>query len=72
MLKQDLILQILKIYRLPKGKKKNVIGLMKDELSGHIMKEFLGLRSKTYSYLKTTMRIVKCKRHKNGVIKRKF
>ena len=37
---------------LPKGKYKKVIGQMKDELSGQIMKEFVGLRVKTYSYLK--------------------
>ena len=37
---------------LPKGKNKNVIGLMKDELRGQIMKEFVGLTAKTYSYLK--------------------
>ena len=34
-----------------KGKNENVIGLMKDELGGKIMKEFGSLRAKTYSYL---------------------
>ena len=34
-----------------KGKKKKVIGLMKDELGGKIIKEFVGLKAKTYSYL---------------------
>ena len=32
---------------LPKGKKKKVIGLMKDELGVQIMKEFGRLRTKT-------------------------
>ena len=37
---------------LPKRKNKNVIGLTKDDLRGKIMKEFVGLRANTYSYLK--------------------
>ena len=35
---------------LPVGKNKKVIGLMKDELGGETMKEFVSLRPKMYSY----------------------
>ena len=34
-----------------KEKNKKVISVMKDELGGKIMKKFVGLRGKTYSYL---------------------
>ena len=38
--------------QLPKEKNKKVIGLLEDELGGQIMKELVGLRAKTYTYLK--------------------
>ena len=62
------------LYRpLPKGKNKKVIGLMKDELGGEIMKEFAILRAKTYSYLRhNNDENKKVKSTKKCVIKRKL
>ena len=52
MLKKDLTLQNYECDRpLPTGKNKKVIGLMKDELGGRVITEFVALRPKTYSYL---------------------
>ena len=46
---------------------------MKDELGGEIMKEFVGLRAKTYSYLKdNNNENKKTKNTKMFVIKRTF
>ena len=35
---------------LPKGRNKKVISLMKDKLCKKVMKEFVGLRGKTYTH----------------------
>ena len=55
--------------RLPVGKKK-VIGLMKDELGGGIMKEFVTLRPKMYSYRVGNSEPKKCKGIKKCVVKK--
>ena len=53
------------------GKNKKVIGLMKHELGGKIMTEFVALRPKTYSYLMDDGNTdKKAKRIKKYVIKR--
>ena len=56
---------------LPTGKNKKVIGLMKDELGGKIITEFVTLRPKTYSYLTDDCKEdKKAKGTKKRVIKR--
>ena len=58
---------------LPIGKNKKVIGLLKDELGGRIMKEFCTLRAKTYSYLMDEdSEIKKSKETKKCVIKQEL
>ena len=54
-------------------KNKKVICLMKDELCRKILKEFVGLRAKTYSYMiDDKNKDKKIKKLKKCVIKRKL
>ena len=56
---------------LPIGKNKKVIGLMKDELGGTMMTEFVSLRPKLYSYKKLDgSEDKKCKGIKKCVVKK--
>ena len=56
---------------LPMGKNKKIIGLMKDELGGKIITEFVTLRPKTYSYLADDGKEdKKAKGTKKGIIKK--
>ena len=55
---------------LPIVKNKKVIGLMKDELGSEIMKEFVSLRPKMYSYRVGNSEPKKCKGIKKCVVKR--
>ena len=40
---------------------------MNDELGGQIMKEFVGIRAKTYSFYKTTMILTKKQKAQKNV-----
>ena len=55
---------------LPVGLNKKVIGLMKDELGGEIMIEFVTLRPKMYAYKMGSAESKKCKRIKKCLVKK--
>ena len=55
---------------LPVCMNKKVIGLMKDELGGEIMKEFISLRPKMYSYRVGSSEPKKCRGIKKCVVKK--
>ena len=55
---------------LPIGKNKKVIGLLKDELGGKVMKEFVSLRPKMYRYRVGKEEPKKCKGIKKCVVKK--
>ena len=55
---------------LPIGLNKKVIGVMKDELGGKIMEEFITLRPKMYSYKVGNSESKKCKGIKKCVVKK--
>ena len=55
---------------LPKGKNKKVIGVTKEDLGGKIMREFVGLKTKTYNYFIKIMKIKNAKDTKKCVKKK--
>ena len=55
---------------LPIGKNKKIVRLMKDELGGGIMKEFITLRPKMYAYKVGSSETKKCKGIKKCVVKK--
>ena len=56
---------------LPVGLNKKVIGLMKDELGGEIMTEFVTLRPKMYAYKTGSAESKKCKGSRNALSARR-
>ena len=57
-------------WPLPVGLNKKVIGLMKDELGGEIMTEFVTLRPKMYAYKMGSAESKKCKGIKKCAVKK--
>ena len=57
---------------IPSGLNKKVLGMFKDEASGKVVDEFVGLRAKLYSYkmLEGDKESKKCKGIKKSVIKK--
>ena len=55
---------------LPVGLNKKIIGLMKDELGGEIMTEFVTLRPKRYAYKTGSAESKKCKGIKKCIVKK--
>ena len=55
---------------LPTGLNKQVIGLMKDEMGGDIIEEFVALRPKLYLYRVGSKEHKKCKGIKKNVVKK--
>ena len=55
---------------LPIGLNKKIIGLIKDELEGEIMEEFVTLRPKMYSYRTSEKESKKCKGIKKCVVRK--
>ena len=55
---------------LPVGLNKKVIGLMKDELGGEIMTEFVTLRPKMYAYKTGSAESKKCKGIKKCIVQK--
>ena len=52
------------------GKNKKVIGLMKDELGGDIMRESVALRPKMYTYKVESDEFKECKEMKKCMVKK--
>ena len=56
---------------MPKEKNKNLIRLIKDDIGGQNMEEFIGLRAKTYIYLKDNSDEDKKQRAQKGYVNKR-